>query len=129
MDRTSTSMVFKWFEEVWTQSGEAGDASRHEASYAITGGGASVPLNWEEFQRAHRSLKEGLADIRLGFESFVSDGDRVTCVMVVKARNKFSGDPIAFRSTFDGRVRDGRLVSVSNAIDYLLAKDAGAETG
>jgi len=125
MEKTSTSMVFKWFEEVWAQSGEAADTPRHAASCAITEGGASVPLNWEEFQRIHRGLKEGLADIRLGFESFVSDGDRVTCAMVVKARNKFSGDPIAFRSTFDGRLRDGRLVSVSNAIDYLLAEGGG----
>jgi len=40
--------------------------------------------------------------------------------MVVKARDKMSGEPVAFRSTFDGRVRDGQLVSVSNAIDAVL---------
>ena len=42
------------------------------------------------------------------------------CVMVVKARNKFSGDPIAFRSTFDGR-----RVNIYNAIDYPIAEEAG----
>ena len=129
MEKTSTSLVFKWFEKVWTQSDEAADGPWPEASYAIKERGGSVPLNWEEFQRAHRSLKEGLADIHLGFESFVSDGDRVTCTMVVKARNKFSGAPIAFRNRFDGRVRDGRLISASNAIDYLLTEEAGLEAG
>lgn len=122
MEKTSATLMFKWFEEVWAQSEDASDALRHGAAGATTAGGASVPLSWEEFQRAHRSLKEDLADIRLGFESFCSDGDRVTCAMVVKARNKVSGDPITFRSTFDGHVRDGRLISASNAIDYLPAE-------
>lgn len=120
MESTSTAMVFKWFETIWTQSDDDTDMDLPKASYAITGGGGSVPLDAAEFRRAHRSIKEGLADIRLGFESFVSDGRHVSCVMSVKARNKFSGDPIAFRSTFDGRIRDGRLISASNAIDYLL---------
>ncbi|MGD9332718.1 MAG: hypothetical protein PVJ53_15495 [Desulfobacterales bacterium] len=122
MERTSTELVFDWFEEVWSQPQEDENPCGPEASYAISGGGASVPVSSEEFRRAHRSLKEGLADIHLGFESFASDGDRVTCDMVVKARNKVSGEPVAFRSRFNGEVRDGRLVSSSNAIDYLLAK-------
>jgi len=63
-----------------------------------------------------------MTDIRLGFESFASDGDQVICVMVVKARDKVSGEPLAFRSKFDGRVRGGQLVSASNAIDYFGAE-------
>lgn len=129
MEKTSSSLVFKWLEAVWTQNDEAVAPPRPETTYAIKERGGSVPLSWEEFQRAHRSLKEGLADIRLGLESFASDGDRVTCAMVVKARNKFSGAPIAFRTRFDGRVRDGRLISASNAIDYLLTEEAARETG
>ena len=42
--------------------------------------------------------------------------------MAVKARNKVSGEPVAFRSCFDGKLRDGRLVSTTKAIDYLLAE-------
>jgi hypothetical protein len=122
MEKTGTEMVFKWFEDVWAQGDEALIRPPHDASYAISGGGSSVPISSEEFRRAHRDLKEGMADIRLGFESFASNGDQVTCAMVVKARDKVSGAPMAFRSSFDGRVRGGQLVSASNAIDYFLAE-------
>ena len=122
MEKTSAELVFKWLEDVWTQEDEAPEMGWPGDSYAISEGGTTVPLNSEEFRRAHRHLKEGLADIRLGFESLAISGDHVTCAMVVKARNKFSGEPIAFRSKFNGRVRDGQLVSAANAIDYLLAE-------
>ena len=121
MEKTSAELVFKWFEAVWAQGGEAPGTGWPGDSYVISEGGTAVPLSSEEFRRAHRNLKEGLADIRLGFESFAISGDHVTCAMVVKARNKFSGEPIAFRSKFDGRFRDGQLVSAANAIDYRLA--------
>lgn len=122
MEKTSAELVFKWLAEVWAQEDGAPEMGWPGDTYAISERGTTVPLNSEEFRRAHRHLKEGLADIRLGFESFAISGDHVTCAMVVKARNKFSGEPIAFRSKFDGRVRDGQLVSAANAIDYLLAE-------
>jgi hypothetical protein len=120
MEKTSAELVFKWFEAVWTQGDEAPGMAWPGDSYVISEGGTTVPLSSEEFRRAHHHLKEGLTDIRLGFESFAISGDHVTCAMVVKARNKFSGEPIAFHSKFDGRVRDGQLVSAANAIDYRL---------
>ena len=120
MEKTSAELVSKWFEAVWAQGDEAPGMGWPGDSYAISEGGATVPLSSEEFRRAHRNLKEGLADIRMGFESFAISGDHVTCAMVVKARNKFSGEPIAFHSKFDGRVRDGQLVNAANAIDYRL---------
>lgn len=122
MEKTGTEMVFQWFEDVWTQGAKASIRPPQDASYALSGGGSSVPINSEEFLRAHRSLKEGMTDIRLGFESFASNGDQVSCVMVVTARDKVSGEPVAFRSTFDGRVQDGQLVSASNDIDYFPAE-------
>jgi len=121
MEKTSAELVFKWFEAVWAQGSEApGMGWPAGDSYFISESGTTVPLSSEEFRRAHHHLKEGLTDIRLGFESFAISGDHVTCAMVVKARNKFSGEPIAFRSKFDGRFRDGQLVSAANAIDYRL---------
>lgn len=119
MDKTGTEVIFRWFEDLWAQGDEAPMRPPQDASYTLSGEGSSVPISSEEFRRAHRNLKEGMADIRLGFESFASDGNQVICAMVVKARDKVSGEPLAFRSKFDGRVRDGQLVSASNAIDYF----------
>jgi hypothetical protein len=120
MEKTGAELMFGWVEDVWTQGNEAPGMNWSGDSYIISEGGTTVPLSSEEFRRAHRHLKEGLTDIRLGFESFAISGDHVTCAMVVKARNKFSGEPIALHSKFDGRVRDGQLVSAANAIDYRL---------
>jgi len=122
MEKTGTEVVFRWFEDLWAQGGEASIRPPQDASYAISGEGSSVPISSEEFRRAHRDLKEGMADIRLGFESFASNGDQVICAMVVKARDKISGEPLAFRSRFAGRVRGGHLVSASHAIDYFWAE-------
>jgi hypothetical protein len=122
MEKTGAEVVFRWFEDLWAQGGEASICPPQDASYAISGDGSSVPISSEEFRRAHRNLKEDMTDIRLGFESFASDGDQVICAMVVKARDKVSGEPLAFRSKFDGRVRGGQLVSASNAIDYFWAE-------
>ena len=120
MEKTGAELMLGWFEDVWTQGNGSLIPSSLDGSRAIAEGGASVPIGSAEAQRAQRTLKEALTDIRLDFESFTSNGDQVTCAMVVNARDKISGAPVAFRSTFDGRVRDGQLVSVSNAIDAVL---------
>jgi len=122
MEKTSTELVCKWLEEVWSEEDETTEDCWPNISYAISQDGGAMPLSAEEFRRAHHSLKEGLADIRLGFESLAISGDHVTCAMVVRARNKFSGEPVTFRSKFDGRIRNGELVSAANAIDYLQAE-------
>ena len=94
MKRTSTELVFKWLEEVWIK----GDCV------------LPTPLS-DAFHRAYPDLADELADIHLGFESFESDGKRVTCAMVVNARHKTSGEPVKFRSRLDGKVQNGRLVA------------------
>jgi len=119
MERTSTELVCKWLADVWSEEDDMAAACWPTVSYVISEGGGAMPLSAEEFRRAHHSLKEGLTDIRLAFESLEISGDHVTCAMRVKARHKVSGDPVAFRSLFDGRIRDGQLVSAANAIDYL----------
>jgi ketosteroid isomerase-like protein len=120
MEKTGAELMFGWVEDVLTQGDGSPIPSSLDASRAIPEGGASAPTGSAEAQQVQRTLKEALTDIRLDVESFTSNGDQVTCAMVVKARDKISGEPVAFRSTFDGRVRDGRLVSVSNAIDAVL---------
>jgi ketosteroid isomerase-like protein len=120
MEKTGAELVLGWFKDVWTQGNGSTIPPSLDASRAIEEGASSVPIGSEEIQRAQRILKAALTDIRLDFESFTSNGNQVTCAMVVKARDKLSGEPVAFRSTFDGRVRDGQLVSVSNAIDAVL---------
>ena len=123
MKKTGTEVVFRWFEDLWAQQGgEAAVRPPQDASYAISGDGSLVPISPEAFMRAHRDLKEGMTDIHLGFEFFASDGDQVICAMVVKARDKVSGKPLAFRSQFDGRLQGGQLVSAANAIDYFGAE-------
>jgi hypothetical protein len=119
MEKTSAELVFKWLEEVWSEEDETTADCWPNVSYAVSESGGAMPLSPEEFHRAHRNLKEGLSDIRLDFESMAISGDRVTCAIMVKARNRFSGEPIAFRSKVDGCIRDGQLVSAANAIDYL----------
>jgi ketosteroid isomerase-like protein len=120
MEKTGAELMLGWFEDVWTQGKASPIPSLLDVSRVIVEGGGNVPIGSEEAHRAQRTLKEALTDIRLDVESFTSNGDQVTCAMVVKARDKMSGEPVAFRSTFDGRVRDGQLVSVSNAIDAVL---------
>ena len=122
MEKTGTEVVCRWSEDVWAQGDEALICPPQDASYVISGNGTSVPISSEEFRRAHRNLKEGMADIWLDFEFFASNGDQVSCAMVVKARDKVSGAPVAFRSKLDGRVRDGQLVRASNDIDYFMAE-------
>ncbi|MBC2735628.1 MAG: nuclear transport factor 2 family protein [Desulfobacteraceae bacterium] len=119
MEKTGAELMLGWFEDMWTQGNGSSIPPLLDASRATLEGGASVPIGSEEAQRAQRALKEALTDIRLDFESFTSDGDQVSCAMVVNARDKISGEAVTFRSTFDGRVRDGQLVCVSNAIDAL----------
>lgn len=119
MEKTGAELMLGWFEDVWTQGKTSPIPSLLDVSRVIAEGGGNVPIGSEEAQRAQRTLKEALTDIWLDVESFTSNGDQVTCAMVVKARDKISGEPVAFRSTFDGRVRDGQLVCVSNAIDAL----------
>ena len=110
MEKTSTEIFFKWLEDVWTQSDKLPSVSLPEgATGAIENEADNVRRN------------EDLADVRLEFESFASNGDHVTCAMVVKAKSKVSGEPVAFRAKFDGKVRDGQLVGAANAVDYLLA--------
>ncbi|MEE4112537.1 MAG: nuclear transport factor 2 family protein [Desulfobacteraceae bacterium] len=120
MKKTGAELMFGWVEDVWTQGKASLFPPLSVASRAIAEGGAVVPIGSEEVQQAQGTLKEALTDIRLDFESFTSNGDQVTCAMVVNARDKISGEPVAFRSTFDGRVRDGQWVCVTNAIDAVL---------
>lgn len=120
MEKTGAELIFGWVEDVWTQGDGSLTPSSLEAPRAISEGGASVPISSAEAQWGQRTLKTALTDIRLDFESFTSNGDQVTCAMVVNARDKISGEPVVFRSTFDGRVRDGQLVCVSNVIDAVF---------
>jgi hypothetical protein len=120
METANAELVFKWFEEVWSQGGDA-PRRRPDNTRVIASEGEPAPLSAEDFRRIHRNLKEALTDIRLSFKSFASSGDQISCIMVVRAKNRYSGEPIAFRSTLNGRVRDGQLVGAVNAIDYLSA--------
>lgn len=113
MEKTNIYLVFKWFEHVWAQGDKMSDTHLSDVSSAEPEDGVSLDTESEVFRRVHPGFNEELADIQLDFESFMSDGDRVTCAMVAKARNKVSGERIAFRSLFDGRVKDGRLVNAA----------------
>ncbi len=115
MEMTRTQRVFKWFEDVLSH----GDANSDKPS--VENSTASLLTGLAGSLSGHPFWKDDLEDIHLGLESFVSDGDRVTCAMVVKAHHKTSGEPVAFRSRLDGRVEDGRLVETSTAVEDLLA--------
>jgi len=122
MKKTSSELFFKWFEDVWAHDDPVFTGISPDRSRAASGTGDVLPMTPGEFRRANPVHDEALTDIRLDFESFESNGDQVTCALVVKARNKISNEPVAFRAKFDGRVRDGELVGAANAVDYLLAE-------
>ncbi|GEM_PF-2707543 len=121
MEKTSAELFFGWFEDVWTNGVAASPGALLDRSRAGCDAGDAAPRALDGARRARQSQEE-LTDIRLDFESFESNGDQVTCALVVKARGKASNEPVAFRAKFDGRVRDGQLVSAANAIDYLAAE-------
>lgn len=121
MEKTSAELFFRWFEDVWTHGDTASPGALLDRSRAGCDAGDAAYRTPGESCRA-RQVQEELTDIRLDFESFASTGDQVSCALVVKARGKASNEPVAFRAKFDGRVRDGQLVSAANAIDYLAAE-------
>jgi len=121
MEKTSAELFFSWFEDVWTHGVTTSPGALLDRSRAGGDAGDAASRTLDGVSRARRSQEE-LTDIRLDFESFESNGDQVTCAFVVKARGKASNEPVTFRAKFDGRVRDGQLVSAANAIDYLAAK-------
>ena len=119
MERTSTELIFKWFEEVWTSGYRVPHAPLSDGINTPAVAEASALAPAEAVRLIPTDLVNKLADFELGFESFASDGNRVSCAMVVKAHNRTSGEPVAYRALLDGRVRDGRLVRTANASDAL----------
>lgn len=114
MERTSTELIFKWFEEVWTSGDRVSHASLSDGINTPALAEASALARPDALRLIPDALVDELADFQMGFESFASDGNRVSCAMVVKAHNRASGEPVAYRALLDGMVREGRLVRTAN---------------
>jgi predicted ester cyclase len=128
MPISRTTILERWFEEVWNQGQEA--KIDEMLAPAIRGHGLTTPdgdtvEDISAFKSFYRGFRSAFSDIRVDVQETVTEGDKTVARCLVRAVNTgaFRGHPpTGKRVEFTGiclvHVREGRIAESWNNFDF-----------
>ncbi len=125
----NTSVIRRWFEEVWNKGREGAIDELFDEEGVAHGlaDETGSPLRGPEgFKPFFRKFREAFPEIEVVVEDTVSEDDKVAARCTVRGRHR--GDALGFKATdspveFEGicivRLRDGKIVEAWNNFDFM----------
>jgi len=129
MAQTGTTVLHRWFEEVWNQGNEAKiDEMMTEDSivHGLKGPDGKEIRGPAAFKPFYHQFRTAFPDIRITVEDALVDGDRIAVrcqVTATHAGHGVAGAPTNKTVTIDGmciaRIAGGRIAEGWNNFDFL----------
>jgi predicted ester cyclase len=128
MTISKTTILERWFEEVWNQGQEA--MIDEMLAPAVRGHGLTTPdgdavEDISAFKSFYRGFRSAFSDIRVDVQETVTEGDKTVARCLVRAVNTgaFRGrPPTGKRVEFTGiclvHIREGRIAESWNNFDF-----------
>jgi predicted ester cyclase len=120
MRNTNSTLLHRWFEEVWNQDQEnlietlmTSDAETH----GIVSPGQ--PKGAPGFTIFYRGFREQFEDIRIDIKDVISQDDMECALTDVTAKHRETGKEVNFSGLCMVRVRDGKIAEAWNHYDFL----------
>ena len=126
MADSPSSVIRRWFKEVWDEGRESAIESLmapYAVAYGLPGGPIQGPT---EFKQVFHTFREALGDLTIEVVRTVSEGDMVAAHCHVLGRHvgfalggNPTNQPVDFWGIVIARVEDGKIVEGWNCFDML----------
>ena len=120
MRNKQSTLLYRWFEEVWNQDKE------DSIDELMTGDGIAHGLSSEEsltgapgFKVFYRGFREQFEDIHIDVHDVVSQDDMECGLTEVTAKHRDTGKKVNFSGICMVRVKDGKIAEAWNHYDFL----------
>jgi predicted SnoaL-like aldol condensation-catalyzing enzyme len=120
MTDAPSTIVHKWFQEVWNNGREdvigelmADQAIAHGITDAINDRGP------EGFRRFYQKFRTDFSDIYVATDKIMRDEDLEVAHCHVTATHAESGTPVSFSGMTMARIVDGKIIEAWNYFDFL----------
>jgi predicted ester cyclase len=120
MRDTKSTLLNRWFEEVWNQNLEDSiDKLMTTESNAHGILSADQPKGASGFKIFYRGFKEQFDNIRISIKDVVSQDDMECALTDVTARHRETGKNVKFSGLCMVRVEGGKIAEAWNHYDFL----------
>lgn len=120
MRDTNSTLLNRWFEEVWNQNREDSiDKLMTTESHTHGILSADQPKGAPGFKIFYRGFKEQFENIRITIKDVVSQDDMECALTDVTAKHRETGKNVAFSGLCMVRVEGGKIAEAWNHYDFL----------
>ena len=120
MPGTKSTLLHRWFEEVWNQDRETSiDKLMTTDSHAHGILPADHPKGAEGFKIFYRDFKQQFDDIHIDVIHVLSDGNMQSALTDVKAVHKDTGKTVTFSGICMVRIENEKIAEAWNHYDFL----------
>lgn len=122
----NTTILHRWFEEVWNQGREDAIDQMFAADGIAHGLGEEAVRGGESYKVFFRAFRGALPDVKVTVEDTVCEGDKIAARCSVQATHTGEGigvaptnQPLDFSFMAIVRVKDDKIVEAWNVIDFM----------
>lgn len=120
MRNTKSTLLHRWFEEVWNQNQEDSiDKLMTEETNTHGIVAPQHPGGAQGFKIFYREFKEQFENIHFDVKDVVSQDDMECGLMEVTARHKETGKDVKFSGICMVKIKDGKIAEAWNHYDFL----------
>jgi|KBSMisStandDraft_5_1062788.scaffolds.fasta_scaffold1656897_1 predicted ester cyclase len=120
MRDTKSTLMYRWFEEVWNQNMEASIDKLMTDDSSVHGIVApDQPKGAAGFKTFYHSFKNQFENIHVDVKDVVSQDDMESAFTEVTATHRDTGKPVKFSGQCMIRVQDGKIAEAWNHYDFL----------
>ena len=115
-----STLLYKWFNEVWNQ-GDENAIDRMMSDNSTTHGilPPNQPNGAEAFKLFFNDFRKQFGDIRIEVEDVICQDDVETARTIVSAIHTESGKPVTFSGISMARLEGGKIAEAWNNYDFL----------
>ena len=120
MPNIESTLLFKWFNEVWNNGDESAIEKLFDENGIAHGITASdSPPGPEGFKTFYKSFNEQFSNVRVQVIEAVREDDFETAHCQVNAVERKSGKKVAFSGMCMARIHNGKIAEAWNNFDFL----------
>jgi len=120
MRDTKSTLMYRWFEEVWNQNIEASiDNLMTDDSSAHGIIAPDQPKGAAGFKIFYHGFKDQFENIHVEVKDVISQDDMESAITEVTATHRDTGKPVKFSGQCLIRVEDGKIAEAWNHYDFL----------
>src|SRR5687768_1849985 len=121
-----SSLLHRWFEEVWNQKREDAIDDMMAEDVIVHGLSDEAIVGRENFKPFFRSFSSAFPDIHVTVEDVVTQGEKMSCRCTVRGTHTGDGlgfpptnQPVEFTGSGMCTLKDGKFQEVWNEFDFM----------